>query len=270
MEINIPSTAGGAASSLMQFTKNGSTVNVNLDTGTPANSNAIPVNIIDSLGNIVNVGQGLMAASLPVVIASNQSAISVTLPANQSVNLAQIVGTATATGNGVASAGCQRVTIASDNTAFAVNATLQTGANVIGSLVANQSVNIAQMNGVTVLMGAGNTGTGSQRVTIASDQAAVATKAPVNANGSYAEITNLTTSAQTFTAPANAVGFILMALGDNGVNLRWKIGATATTTAGVRLEPGRDTGYIPCAANISIIAESSTNQSAEVQWILSA
>ena len=37
------------------------------------------------------------------------------------------------------------------------------------SLSANQSVNVAQINGVTPLMGNGVTGTGSQRVTIASD-----------------------------------------------------------------------------------------------------
>lgn len=41
------------------------------------------------------------------------------------------------------------------------------------SLAANQSTNIAQINGVTPLMGAGNTGTGSPRVTIASDQASI-------------------------------------------------------------------------------------------------
>ncbi len=38
------------------------------------------------------------------------------------------------------------------------------------ALPANQSVNVAQINGVTPLMGAGNTGTGSPRVTIATDQ----------------------------------------------------------------------------------------------------
>lgn len=38
----------------------------------------------------------------------------------------------------------------------------------------NQTVNVAQINGVTPLMGAGNTGTGSPRVTIATDQAALA------------------------------------------------------------------------------------------------
>jgi len=36
---------------------------------------------------------------------------------------------------------------------------------------ANSAVNVAQINGVTPLMGAGNTGTGSPRVTIATDQA---------------------------------------------------------------------------------------------------
>lgn len=44
------------------------------------------------------------------------------------INLADIAGTATATGNGVSGAGVQRVNIASDNTAFAVNATLQASA----------------------------------------------------------------------------------------------------------------------------------------------
>lgn len=89
-----------------------------------------------------------------------------------------------------------------------------------------------------------------------------------NANGSYAEITNLTTVAQTFTVPANAVGFILEALSDNTANIRYKIGATATTTSGMRMESGRDSGYVPCAANISVIAESGTNQVVTVQWIL--
>jgi hypothetical protein len=44
--------------------------------------------------------------------------------AQQPVNQTQIVGTAVSTGNGVQGAGTQRVVIASDNTAFAVNATL--------------------------------------------------------------------------------------------------------------------------------------------------
>jgi hypothetical protein len=45
----------------------------------------------------------------------------VSITSNSSVNLNQIAGTTTATGNGVVSAGVQRVAIASDNTAFSVN-----------------------------------------------------------------------------------------------------------------------------------------------------
>ncbi len=48
-----------------------------------------------------------------------------------------------------------------------IDAALPTGTNVIGALTANQSVNVAQMNGVTVLMGNGASGTGAQRVTLA-------------------------------------------------------------------------------------------------------
>lgn len=61
------------------------------------------------------------------------------------------------------------------------------GANVNASnellvaITANSAVNVAQVNGVTPLMGAGNTGTGSPRVTIATDQAAL------NGMGVYVE-----------------------------------------------------------------------------------
>ncbi len=50
-----------------------------------------------------------------------------------------------------------------------------------GSLTANQSVNVAQINGVTPLMGNGGTGTGSQRVTIASDNTAFSVNATLSA-----------------------------------------------------------------------------------------
>ena len=52
---------------------------------------------------------------------------------------------------------------------------------ISGSLTANQSVNVAQINGVTPLMGNGVTGTGSQRVTIASDNTAFSVNASLTA-----------------------------------------------------------------------------------------
>lgn len=47
------------------------------------------------------------------------------------------------------------------------------GSVTIGTFPDNEPFNVAQINGVTPLMGAGNTGTGSLRVTVATDQAAL-------------------------------------------------------------------------------------------------
>lgn len=87
-------------------------------------------------------------------------------------NQFRITGLAAMTGTAV-------VTIRSTigNNAVSLMNALPVGANIIGALTANQSVNVAQINGVTPLMGNGVTGTGSQRVTIASDNTAF----PVNA-----------------------------------------------------------------------------------------
>lgn len=81
-------------------------------------------------------------------------------------NLSQMSGTAISMNNGTTDAGTQRVTLSSDSTG---QVKLATGANTIGALTANQSVNVAQIAGNTTLTGNGVTGTGSQRVTIASD-----------------------------------------------------------------------------------------------------
>lgn len=150
-----------------------------------------------------------------------------------------------------------------------ISAALPAGANVIGALTANQSVNVSQINGVTPLMGAGNTGTGSQRVTIATDQVAIATKDPVNVSGSQADAALTATTASTATVPSNAVGVIIQAPDTNTDNIRYRIGGTASTTAGMQLQPGRDSGYIPVAANVSICAEVSGTNAYQIQWILS-
>lgn len=64
----------------------------------------------------------------------------------------------------------------------------------------NLGTNIASINSVTPLMGAGNTGTGSQRVTIASDQASVAI-----INGPSATSTNAMSSAASTAYASNLV-----------------------------------------------------------------
>ena len=107
----------------------------------------------------------------------------------------------------------------------------------------------------------------TQRVDDTGSQIVVLTQ-QINNAGSYSQIVNLGTTAQTFTVPVGAVGFTLESESGNVQNIRYAIGATATTTLGMRLEPGRDTGYVPCAANISVCAESGTNQKVTIQWVL--
>lgn len=88
------------------------------------------------------------------------------LSANQSVNVAQLAGTATDVNSGNKSAGTLRVVLATDQPAL-TNKLLVTPDSV--ALPANQSVNVAQMNGVATTMGNGVAGTGVQRVAVASD-----------------------------------------------------------------------------------------------------
>jgi hypothetical protein len=87
------------------------------------------------------------------------------------------------------------------------------------------------------------------------------------AAASGSQTTGTVSTVITLTAPANAQGFILQNLGTSTANLRFAIGATATTTLGMQLAPGQDSGYVPAGANISLVAESST-QNYNVQWVV--
>jgi len=143
------------------------------------------------------------------------------------------------------------------------------GAGANSAQTLRTSSNVA-FSGVTPDLGTGNTGSATQRIVVASDQPALPTKSPVNTNGNYAEFTNLTTTAQLFSPPSNTVGFILESWSSNTQNIRYKIGSIPTVSSGMLMEPGRDTGYIPCSGNVSVIAVAGTNQAISIQWILSA
>jgi len=136
---------------------------------------------------------------------------------------------------------------------------LPAGSNLIGAI--NQS----QVGGSAISLGQ-KTMANSYPVTIASDQVAPKTYENANATLSQSLIVG-SGAAVTFTAPANAVGFLAMAPSSNAQNVRCASGTVATTSLGLRLEPGRDTGFIPSGANVSCIAESGTNQEVDVQWV---
>lgn len=101
-------------------------------------------------------------------------------------------------------------------------------------------------------------------VTLASDQSALSVTQTA-LTPTFQEITNLTISAHTFTAPAGAKWCKVYAPDTNSVNVRIKLGGTATITSGIQLQPGRSEDFA-VAGNISVIAESSTNQQVNVTF----
>lgn len=134
-------------------------------------------------------------------------------------------------------------------------------ATIAGSV----DVNIHDANGNDIDLGQ-QAMADSVPVVIASDQTPLPISEDANTS-SYAEITNLTTSAQTFTAPAGARGFLIQAPSTNAENIRWKVGAAATTTSGILMEPGRSE-MLDAGGNISVIAAAGSNQSVYVQWVI--
>ena len=88
-----------------------------------------------------------------------------------------------------------------------------------------------------------------------------------NAAATFAQV-NVST-VQTLTAPAGAVGFLLAAADTNTTSFRWCVGGTASASNGLQMQPGRDSGYIPCGVSVSVCAESGTCEVA-IQWVRSA
>lgn len=113
------------------------------------------------------------------------------------------------------------------------NNSLAAGTQVIGSLAANQSSNVAQINAVAPLMGNGVTGTGSLRVTLASD-----TSSNTNAflTGEVAAassaVTSVASSATTVSLLAsNAARKNAAFFNESTAILYLKLGATASLTS---------------------------------------
>lgn len=159
-------------------------------------------------------------------------------------NLSQMSGTAISMNNGTTDAGTQRVTLSSDSTG---QVKLATGANTIGALTANQSVNLAQVAGTTTSTGNGTANAGCQRVTIASDNTAFSVNATISGTSTVSTKTDLTpssptaatvgtSSAQALASNANRKGLILINTSANTISIG--LGSTAVLNSGITLYPG--------------------------------
>jgi len=278
----------------------------------------LDVNIAEYGGTPTTLGQKTSAASEPVVIASDQSAIpisaaSLPLPtgaataanqvtqettltaiqANQTNGTQHTIVDSSALPTGAATSALQTtgntslVSILANQTNGTQVVTQSSGTNlhvnvdnfpatqpVSGTVAVTQSTspwveNVSQFGGNPVVTGTGASGVGIPRVTVSNDSSITVTPS-VNTNGSVSNSTTVTTSATTFSPPANAVGFVVEAESSNTVNLRYACGTTASTTVGMLLEPGRDSGYIPSKGTVTVCAVSGSGQSASIQWVLSS
>lgn len=187
----------------------------------------------------------------------------------ETVAMAQfrITGLAAMTGTATVS-----IRVSRASSVMSLDAALPAGTNIIGALSANQSVNCAQMNGVAVTMGNGVSGTGVQRVTIASDSTgsirvggSTSANAPVLSlyastpvtSGAYVQLIASTTSA------ANA----LEIFDSSGQALYFATGAAASEVNQFIIYPGGN-GRIPftiaAGTRISIKAVNTSATSGQI------
>lgn len=232
---------GVNAGNLVPVSVDGSgNVNVNVINSTTDQN----VNLTKVGGAAITEGQKTMSASLPVVIASDQSAVPIS-----AASLPLPAGAATSANQTNASQKTQVV----DGSGNVVGATTNAlDVNIKSSGASNLSTNIAQINGVTPLMGNGVTGTGSLRVTLASDTTSNTNPLLTNARqtGTFTDrsgTTSATPSTSTQVAASNASRkyfFIVNASSSNTIWINFTTSAAATQPS------------IPVLPNASFVMES--------------
>lgn len=283
---NIPITPGtGQNVATYNFTEDAITKDVgrtviNNSSGTEVGTSANPTQV-----SLANTG----ANSNKLLVTPD----SVALPSNQSVNESQINGVAPLMGNGVTGTGSQRVTIASDNTAFAVNSTLSAETTkVIGTV--NQGTSPWVVSGTVTANAGTNLNTSLLAVESGGNLAAIKTdvdKIPSQGQAlAAASMPVVLPSAQitTLTPPSNtgyALDASLTTLDTDvksnitlhaGTNLIGKVGIDQTTpgttnkvsigTDGVVSTTTTDTA--PVTQNVTVIDSASTSTISSNQQIL--
>ena len=152
---------------------------------------------------------------------------------------------------------------ATDTTAITVMQVLKeisAMAQAPAALPANQSVNNAQVNGVTMLTGAGATGTGAQRVTAAQDTTTIAGSAPGTAGSASANVVTVQgvasmTPVQVSQATAGNLNATVVGTGTFAVQSTLQAGSAIVGKVGIdQTTPGTTNGVqvnaaLPAGAN---------------------
>lgn len=239
---------------------------------TVAGKQALDVNVAAGTVNINEAATSASGGALPALLkvtagydGANVQVIKTDVSGNVGVNVqssALPAGAATALKQDTGNASIASI----DAKITAVN----TGAVVVSSSAlpagAATEATLSALNGKVTAVNTGAVVISSSALPTGAATAALQAKVPINTTGSGSGAAATVSTVATLTAPANAVGFILMNLDTSTKNMRWAVGRTASATLGQQLQPGRDTGFIPVGADISIIAESGTVDY-DVQWV---
>lgn len=209
------------------------------DGGTPPTHPIGPTLEFNNAGTWATVGS---ANPLPVSATFSPSG-------TQDINLKQINGNTTSTGNGTAGTGVQRVTIASDNTAFSVNA-IQSGTwnitNISGtiSLPTGASTSALQTTGNTSL------------ATIATNTGAT----PPLPGTLVAFITTITTAGTRVQLGSNSLsqGVVIEAPSTNTGSIYVGGSAVSSSSYGAELQPGQSVGLAVNNTNL-VWVDTATN-----------
>lgn len=135
------------------------------------------------------------------------------------------------------------------------------------SLIKSEQLDGSTANTSLVQVG-GKDGSGNARTLLTNTDGSLQTSEKAYTSGSVVNGSLSTTVANSETAPAGAVGFIVQNESSNSNAIRFRVGGAASTTNGVFLEPGRDSGYIPIAATVSLCNVISSTQSYSILWVI--
>lgn len=201
---------------------------------------------VEIIDNFISGSRGLVTEDNSAAIAASASVLDDWDESDRAkVNV--IVGQAGVDGNsGTKSAATIRVVLATDQP--------QLTNKLLVTPDANSAVNVAQINGVTPLMGAGNTGTGSPRVTIASDQVTIPVKSNElpDATSTYAPTNATSTAYETNRVVKASAGVLFCVNGFNAKTTAQYIQLHNTASLPADTAVPVITIYVPPLSNFSI------------------
>lgn len=217
------------------------------------------------------LGQNTMAASAPVVISSDQSAI----PSSQSGtwNITNISGTVS-----LPTGASTEATLSTLNGKIPANLTVISTRLLVDGSGVTQPVSAASLPLPTgasteatlaAISGQLPTSLGAQSIASSLSITPATSSTWTISNPAqtleYGSVTNLTTTAQTFSKPSGSFGVMVQADDTNTANIRVAAGVTATASVGFQLQPGRSESW-DGASDLSVFAESGTNQKIYFMW----